>query len=499
MWPFLKRQLPRTSVLAGTADNDPWFLPDADDLASALPGILWVELTSKCPFDCVFCSRQLRRGTGQHLDFRLFQSLMGQLDHPEIIRLNYSGESTHYPHLEEAVRLAKSTGAITELVSAFASISQSALLGLVDSGLDRLSLSVHTMDAAQYQEIYRYGSLALLKSRLQELLHLKQQRGTSLPKLDFAFVAMERNLSQLLPVADYARDTGIAQIFIHPVIRRDPVPEPFAEELSNNRLRNPFRQDLTETVASARQKHPEIVFTLCNPQVSGESCLGSVPQPFPGPLPKGAMIATCEQSPWDSVHVLANGDVMVCEVLDKIPLGNLREQSLHEIWNGSAYREFRRRYVRGAVPECHDCPWKEAYLPSPARSYFDAAQGMSPQLLRGWHLQRNETIAWSKGESVLFLKGVSGGKELWIRGILPHSTDGQANILEVHANASLLGTVCNDSRVFAEVNHSFSYTCHPEDRIQLRLTTRALYRPSLHGLNHDNRALGFGLLRAEAL
>jgi molybdenum cofactor biosynthesis enzyme MoaA len=99
------------------------------------------------------------------------------------------------------VKLAKSTGAITELVSAFASISQKTLSGLVDSGLDRLSLSVHTMDVQQYQEIYRHGSLELLKSRVQELLHLKQQRGTQLPKLDFAFVAMERNLSQLLPVA----------------------------------------------------------------------------------------------------------------------------------------------------------------------------------------------------------------------------------------------------------------------------------------------------------
>src|SRR4030095_16073789 len=209
------------------------------------------------------------------MDFRLLQALIGQLDRPEIIRLNYSGESTHYPQLEEAVLLAKSTGAITELVSAFASISQSTLLSLVDSGLDRLSLSVHTLDANQYQEIYRHGCLESLKSRVQELRHLKQQRGTELPKLDFAFVAMERNLSQLLPVASYARDTGVTQIFVHPVIRRDPVPEPFSEELSDNRLREQFRQDLIQSVASAQQKHPEIIFPFCNPQVHRERQLSS--------------------------------------------------------------------------------------------------------------------------------------------------------------------------------------------------------------------------------
>ena len=31
----------------------------------SLPRILWIELTSRCPFDCVFCSRAILRGAGQ--------------------------------------------------------------------------------------------------------------------------------------------------------------------------------------------------------------------------------------------------------------------------------------------------------------------------------------------------------------------------------------------------------------------------------------------------
>jgi hypothetical protein len=185
--------------------------------------------------------------------------------------------------------------------------------------------------------------------------------------------------------------------------------------------------------------------------------------------------------------------------MDKIPLGKLKEQSLSDIWNGPDYREFRRRYVHGAVPECRDCPWKVAYFPSPTRSCFDVREGMSPQLLRGWHLLQNETVVWSKGESLLCLKGVAGGKEVRISGILPHSADGQANFVELHTNAALLGTVRNDSGAFSEVDHSFGYTSHQGDLVQLRLKTHTLYRPSLHGLNSDNRDLGFGLLRVEVL
>ena len=51
-------------------------LPDPDLLTEPLPTELWVELTSKCPFDCVFCSRRLRRGDGQHMDFALYRALL---------------------------------------------------------------------------------------------------------------------------------------------------------------------------------------------------------------------------------------------------------------------------------------------------------------------------------------------------------------------------------------------------------------------------------------
>ena len=95
---------------------------DQDAMTARLPDELWVELTSKCPFDCIFCSRKTLRGAGLDMPFELYSSLIEQLDSPKIIRLNYSGESAHYPRLIEAIGLAKAAGASTELVSAFASI-----------------------------------------------------------------------------------------------------------------------------------------------------------------------------------------------------------------------------------------------------------------------------------------------------------------------------------------------------------------------------------------
>lgn len=77
-------------------------------MAAKTPRVLWVELTSKCPLDCVFCSRKTRRGAGEHMPYGLFESLVRQISDPRTFLLNYSGESTVYPDLIPAMRLARS-------------------------------------------------------------------------------------------------------------------------------------------------------------------------------------------------------------------------------------------------------------------------------------------------------------------------------------------------------------------------------------------------------
>jgi MoaA/NifB/PqqE/SkfB family radical SAM enzyme len=55
---------------------------DPDTMTAPLPRVLWIELTSKCPLDCVFCSRRAVRGDGEHMDFGLYERLLGELDRP---------------------------------------------------------------------------------------------------------------------------------------------------------------------------------------------------------------------------------------------------------------------------------------------------------------------------------------------------------------------------------------------------------------------------------
>jgi MoaA/NifB/PqqE/SkfB family radical SAM enzyme len=77
-------------------------------------------------------------------------------------------------------------------------------------------------------------------------------------------------------------------------------------------------------------------------------------------------------SPWRDTYVLPNGDVsLCCQTLamtgrHDIPImGNLLDQSLHEIWNGDRYAKYRDALLNedwDAVPFCKQCPlWSSSY------------------------------------------------------------------------------------------------------------------------------------------
>jgi hypothetical protein len=247
----------------GTGD----FTADPEFITAPMPTTLWIELTSKCPFDCIFCTRRTRFGTGRNLDFDIYQKLLAELEAPDFIGLNYSGESLYYPRLLDAIRLAVATGAATELVSAFSTISDLLLRGIVESGLDRLAISLHTMDPEQYQAIYKFGSLDLLKRRVADFLNWKASLGVQKPRLDFCFVAMRENLHQLPAVVEYARSLEIPELSVHPIIGRHLVPHDFSQELMGNQLRAGFKDQLRTEVDAIRSANPGFAVNVLNPDL----------------------------------------------------------------------------------------------------------------------------------------------------------------------------------------------------------------------------------------
>jgi MoaA/NifB/PqqE/SkfB family radical SAM enzyme/GT2 family glycosyltransferase len=454
------------------------------------PRILWVELTSKCPFDCVFCSRKTRRGAGEHMPYALFERLVMQVKDPRKFLLNYSGESTVYPDLISAIRLARSTGAAVELVTALAAAGDTLVDELARSGVTRLTVSIHATDEARFAEIYRYGSFAALRAKLARFVSIAT-RVENPPAVDLAFVAMQRNLDDLDGVADLAQEMGLRSISIFPVIRRDQIPVFFPELDATGDATLLFRDAIARTIERVRSRQPEIDLAVCNPRFTmNDAPLGEAPSPWPGALPAGAAIHSCEQNPWETAHVLANGDVVACEVHDRQPLGNLARQSLADVWDGEAYRRFRAAYRDGSLAECRTCPWKTAWLPGPLRSEILGARGRSAQMEYGWHEPEGGSHLWASQQAILTLQRRHESSVLHINGLLPSVPDGR-NRLEVWCDGALAGEVVNQGQEMLSFGVDMTLPAGKPGPSEIEFRTDYVYRPV-----RDQRDLGFALVIA---
>ena len=485
----LENTLGATNLSRKTAD------PTRDETntlrTAPLPRILWIELTSRCPFDCVFCSRKLLRGAGLHLDFGLYRRLIDELISPDIIRLNYSGESAHYPHIVEAAKLAASTGARVELVTTLAALPEHKLAGLVHSGLTRLTVSLHALEAEQFKSIYRFSSVETMRQRIEGAIELAKTTPRDL-EIDFAFVAMKRNLEQLDEVAEYATRLGVSRLAVHPVIRRDPIEETFDEELANGRLRRGFISELNARIDAVGARYPQLAIESSTPELEHAALLSVEPRYFPGAIPAGAVIHSCDQDPWETIHILADGSVVSCEQRDRIMLGNLHTASLTELWHGENYRRFREDYVAARDVQCNTCPYKKVRLPADLPARFLAPDIGRTCLLDGWYADDAGDIVWSRTTSQLQMRA-DGRGQLKVLGYLPAGTNGK-NRIEVRADGRQIATFVNRGASLQEFR--IDTELNAKDRIRLEFITSDDYCPLERGDSRDSRRLGFALAEA---
>ncbi len=64
----------------------------------------------------------------------------------------------------------------------------------------------------------------------------------------------------------------------------------------------------------------------------------------------------CEY-PWTSLTVMAEGNVVPCTQIsnNELVLGNIKEESLEDIWNGENFRKLRQMHITGNFPKGHKC------------------------------------------------------------------------------------------------------------------------------------------------
>lgn len=168
-------------------------LENRTDLKSEIPleapYCLFIDPSSACNFRCKFCMNS-RIKDRQIMDMGLYRSIIDSLDEfdnpVKTVRLYGFGEPLINPHFCDMVKYAKASGKVINVdTTTNASLLTSDLNSrLVNSGIDRINISINGLSTKQYKEFTGCGVDFAVLVKTIEHLYLIKDKMTLFIKID---------------------------------------------------------------------------------------------------------------------------------------------------------------------------------------------------------------------------------------------------------------------------------------------------------------------------
>jgi radical SAM protein with 4Fe4S-binding SPASM domain len=293
-------------------------------LIHGLPISISIEPTTSCNLRCPECPSGLRsftRPTGM-LDPALYQNVIDQLA-PALSYLTFyfQGEPYLHPAFLEMVQYASSKGIYTATSTNAHYLNEEAAFRTVNSGLDRLIISLDGTTQAAYESYRIGGSLKKVIEGTKNIIRAKKTLNSKTPHVVFQFLVVGPNEHQIPEVYRLAKELRVDQVVLKtaqiyqyedgsPLI-------PKAEKYSRYRK----NADGSYSIKNRLEDH-------------------------------------CWKM-WHSCVVTWDGKVVPC-CFDKdahFVLGDLKMNSFAGIWNGECYNQFRQSLLtsRNEIEMCRNC------------------------------------------------------------------------------------------------------------------------------------------------
>lgn len=276
------------------------------------PPSLEIEVTNRCNEDCIMCPRdQLTRPFG-NLSMSLLEKVLDEVAGKiELINLFHFGEPLIHPQIGQMIRRCRESGARVLLTTNGTLLNQRRAEELIASGLDMLVISLDAASKEVYSAIRRLGKFEKVLENVEAFLALKRKARRS-PYTEVQMVSLQSNSHEI----------------------------------------EAFIKKWRGSADSVRVKH---FYNTAN-----------IATRINEPVPDLKDARPCLLL-WREPVILCDGTVLPCcvDMIGEKPLGNVNDQSLMEIWNGSEIVEMRRKHVAGQHQEidlCRNChvfqyPW----------------------------------------------------------------------------------------------------------------------------------------------
>ena len=300
------------SKLSGKAQN------------SGLPVSISFEPTTSCNLRCPECPSGLRsftRDTGM-LDPEFFMQTIDQL-HKVLLYLTFyfQGEPFLHPRFPEMVKYASEKKIYTATSTNAHFLNDETARKTVESGLDRLIISIDGTTQETYEQYRIGGSLEKVLEGTRNIMKWKRVLKSKTPYTVFQFLVVSHNENQLEEVKKLAAHAGVDDV----VFKTAQV-----YEFENGNELIPLNEKY-----SRYRKGRDGTWAI-----------------------KNKLLNHCWKM-WHSCVITWDGKIVPC-CFDKDAshvMGSLQKKSFIEIWNSDAYKHFRQSLLksRSEIEICKNC------------------------------------------------------------------------------------------------------------------------------------------------
>jgi radical SAM protein with 4Fe4S-binding SPASM domain len=291
------------------------------------PFTVSIEPTTSCNLRCPECPSGLRkftRNTG-NISMEMYQQIIDQLS-PDLLYLNlyFQGEPYLHPHFFKMVEYASDKNIYTATSTNAHFLTAEAAKKTVESGLDRIIISLDGLDQETYEK-YRFGgSFDRVMEGLRNLVMWKKKLKSLTPYIILQFIVFHTNEHQIPGLKKLAKEAGVDKLEIKSA-------QVYNYEDGNRLI--PFDR------SKSRYK-----------KIKGEKYI------IDNPLHNHCFRM------WRGCVLTWDGLVVPC-CFDKDAthrLGDLKKQSFEDIWRGEAYDLFRKQVfsARKQIDICRNCTEK---------------------------------------------------------------------------------------------------------------------------------------------
>lgn len=289
-----------------------------------VPFSISVEPTTSCNLRCPECPSGLRsftRPTGM-LEEAFFQKMIDEM-RKDLLYLTFyfQGEPYLHPSFLDMVNYAHQKSIYTSTSTNAHYLSKENAQKTVNSGLDRLIISIDGITQETYKQYRVGGKLSKVLEGTKNIIEAKKELKSNSPYVIFQFLVVKPNEHEIEDVKKLAAELGVDEVIfktaqVYDFENGNPlIPE--NEKFSRYRKRNDGKYEI-----------------------------------------KNKLINNCWKL-WHSCVITWDGMVVPC-CFDKdatYEMGNLKENTFSEIWQNKKYKSFRTRLLtsRKEIDICSNC------------------------------------------------------------------------------------------------------------------------------------------------